>query len=77
MERDIICDLSVTEQKEIEEIDIALGKLDDGTYGICDDCKEEIPIARLKVKPYAEYCTKCRKMEERNEKHPFPVTENE
>lgn len=40
-------------------IDEALGKIERGTYGICDRCGREIAAARLSVVPYAIYCVEC------------------
>jgi DnaK suppressor protein len=37
----------------------ALKKIDDGSYGICEECEEEIPIKRLKAIPDARYCISC------------------
>jgi DnaK suppressor protein len=37
----------------------ALAKLDDGTYGICDDCGEAIPSARLEALPDSVLCLAC------------------
>jgi DnaK suppressor protein len=43
----------------IAEIDHALGKLDAGSYGTCDDCGEAIPEVRLEVRPAASLCVDC------------------
>ncbi len=53
------------QQRELKEIDIALGKIKDGTYGICEMCEEPIGIERLKVKNFARYCISCREIVER------------
>jgi DnaK suppressor protein len=37
----------------------ALRKIDDGSYGICEECEEKIPIKRLKAIPDARYCIDC------------------
>ncbi len=42
-----------------ESILRALRKIDEGTYGICEECEEEIPIGRLKAMPDARYCITC------------------
>ncbi|MEK7679852.1 MAG: TraR/DksA C4-type zinc finger protein [Deltaproteobacteria bacterium] len=47
-------------RKELEDLDEALRKLDDNTYGLCDVCAEPIDEERLKVMPYATACVKCR-----------------
>lgn len=40
-------------------LDQALARLDNGTYGICAECGEEIPLERLKALPFAVYCVDC------------------
>jgi DnaK suppressor protein len=42
-----------------EQIDEALLRLDEGTYGICEDCGREISEGRLKAVPFARRCTQC------------------
>ena len=44
----------------ISEIERALQDIEEGTYGICDLCEEDIPIKRLKVRPMARYCISCK-----------------
>jgi len=41
------------------EVRAAVGKLDAGTYGCCDDCGQSIPAARLEVLPWATRCVGC------------------
>lgn len=50
------------------KIDAALRKLDEGTYGICEDCGEVINEGRLKVLPFAIYCVECQEKLEQMEK---------
>ena len=45
---------------ELKQIEEALKKIKEGTYGICDMCGINIPIGRLKAKPFARFCTECR-----------------
>jgi DnaK suppressor protein len=61
------------EQEVLEEIDEALQRVDNGSYGLCLACQEQgkpatkslIPKARLRVIPYAKNCVECeRKREE-------------
>jgi DnaK suppressor protein len=42
-----------------KEIADAFRRLESGTYGTCESCGEEIPLNRLKVKPFARYCVPC------------------
>ena len=44
---------------ELSLIDIALKRMDDGSYGICEKCGEEISAPRLEAVPYAVRCIKC------------------
>lgn len=48
----------------LEKIDLALQRLDEGTYNICADCGGEIPVARLLAKPSASLCVPCREKKE-------------
>ena len=51
----------------LREIDYALKKMENGTYGICESCGDEIPIERLKVLPFARYCLECQEDIEREQ----------
>lgn len=46
-------------KKDLKEIELALTKIQKGTYGICENCKKKIDFKRLEVKPAAIYCLKC------------------
>ena len=48
----------------ISLIDDALERLANGEYGKCQDCGEMIAEARLKIRPYALFCTKCKSRHE-------------
>jgi DnaK suppressor protein len=48
--------LANTLRETLDEVERALGKLDDGTYGKCEECGEEIAAARLEAMPAARYC---------------------
>jgi DnaK suppressor protein len=45
---------------ELRQIEDSLKKISDGSYGICDMCGINIPLGRLKAKPFARFCTECR-----------------
>jgi DnaK suppressor protein len=55
-ERDLAIEDS--EQTVLRLIEVALQKIDDGTYGVCERCGEPIPAARLEAIPYTPYCIK-------------------
>lgn len=44
---------------ELEQIEMALAKIEAGTYGACDRCKKPIDERRLEVLPYATLCITC------------------
>ncbi len=54
-----------SERKLIEEIDDALERIEDGTYGICEGTGEPIPKERLKAIPWARYCVACARLLEK------------
>ena len=57
-------------RRDLEQMDAALTKLDDGTYGVCEACEEEIDEERLKVVPYTSHCVRCQKDQEGPKKPP-------
>ena len=54
--------LQDNEYEDYNRIVQALAKIDDGTYGICIDCNEQIPEKRLKYYPNATRCLVCQEM---------------
>ena len=57
-ERDLA--LSAQAAAAVEEIDIALAKIKDGTYAVCEQCHNVIPKERLRALPYAALCVQCK-----------------
>lgn len=60
-QREFASQLKSIESSSLREIDDALARIANGTYGICESCGEPIPLARLEVIPYARRCMKCQK----------------
>ncbi len=60
-------DTSLAEQDRREWISIqrALNKISHGSFGVCEECDEEIPKKRILVLPEARYCADCQAREER------------
>lgn len=52
-------------RRSILQINEALRRLDDGSYGFCDECEEEIPEGRLLANPLATHCVDCQGMREK------------
>ena len=51
--------LGATLGEALAEVEHALAKVADGTYGVCEDCGEPIDPLRLEAKPAARYCINC------------------
>jgi DnaK suppressor protein len=52
----------------LSKIDQALGKIDEGIYGECEGCGEEIGLKRLDARPVAELCIDCKSEQEKLER---------
>lgn len=52
---------------ELSRIDSALHRIEAGTFGICEECEDEIPLKRLRVRPDAALCLNCQEANEREE----------
>jgi RNA polymerase-binding protein DksA len=62
-ERDIT--LEDSEEAKLAAIDRALERIEQGTYGICQNCGRPIAEERLEALPYAELCIDCKRLSER------------
>lgn len=51
--------LATTLKETLAEVEHALAKMDEGTYGRCEDCGKEIAAARLEAMPSSRYCIDC------------------
>lgn len=58
------------ERKLINKIKEALERIDEGTFGVCETCGEEIGEGRLKARPVTTLCIDCKMEQERKEKRP-------
>ena len=56
------------ERHLLSKIDTALAKIDDGSFGICDECGEAIGSGRLQARPVTTLCIKCKEEQEEQEK---------
>src|SRR5579862_6072891 len=53
-----------SESTEIQEIDDAMERIRDGSFGLCEDCSRLISNGRLQAIPYARLCLSCKTVEE-------------
>jgi DnaK suppressor protein len=56
------------EVNHLKKIDAALAKMDEGTYGECESCGEDIAVARLMARPVAQLCIDCKTDQENEER---------
>ncbi len=56
------------ERKLLDKIDHAIARIDQGIYGICNECGEEIRLKRLEARPVAKFCIDCKTEQEQREK---------
>ncbi len=59
-DRELSLLLGDREREKVRSIEEALLRIEEGEYGICEECEEEIPLTRLKVMPFARLCVKCK-----------------
>jgi len=62
---DVLTTLSETARREVMQIDAALGRMEEGMYGECVDCGQEIPIDRLRALPFTLRCQEDQEERER------------
>ena len=67
-DRNFILRLRDRERKLIVKINEALERIEDGSFGICDDCGEEIGVKRLEARPVTTQCIECKTKAEAQEK---------
>jgi RNA polymerase-binding transcription factor len=58
---EISAQLAGLEARELSQIERALTRLKQGTYGICEACRRKIPVARLNALPYRTTCINCQR----------------
>ncbi len=66
LDKEILFELSDNERKILRDIEAALRKMEKGTYGLCEHCKNIIEKKRIKALPSARYCMTCQSGSEKN-----------
>jgi RNA polymerase-binding protein DksA len=64
-DRELDYTLEENEERVLADIDAALKRIDDGTYGICTNCGKQILEERLEARPWATLCIDCQREQER------------
>ena len=67
-DRNFMLRLRGREQRLLKKIDQAIERVDDGTFGICEDCGSEINLKRLEARPVTTMCIDCKTLQEEEEK---------
>ena len=57
--KQILLSLNENERMRLQEVDEALDRIENGTYGICEECGGQISLKRIEVRPVAKYCVPC------------------
>lgn len=58
--REVDTRLTALDVDELGRIDRALERIDDGSYGVCEECGCQIPFERLKAEPMTQHCVACK-----------------
>lgn len=58
-DQDLTLSLLGSEKDALEQVEGALKRIEEGTFGLCDECGAKIPKARLAAIPYAALCVQC------------------
>ncbi|RKY31443.1 MAG: TraR/DksA family transcriptional regulator [Candidatus Omnitrophota bacterium] len=65
-DREFSLGLASNDRKMMYELEDALKRIEEGTFGTCEDCKNTISKSRLKAVPYARLCVKCQEKKEKS-----------
>lgn len=68
IDRNFMLKIKGRERKLIKKIEEAVERIDEGIFGICDKCGEEIDIRRLEARPVTTMCIECKTVQEEEEK---------
>ena len=69
--RDLSLLLTARNKQKLQALEEAIEKVENGTYGICEECAEPIGAGRLKAMPLAKLCVACQSIMEKEPKPPF------
>lgn len=58
-DREFSLSLASNDRELLHKVNFALQRIDEGSFGLCNECKNPISVARLKAIPYVQTCLKC------------------
>ncbi len=67
-DRNLLLRIRDRERKLLSKIDEALGRIDDGSFGLCEECGEPIGLERLRARPVTTLCIECKADQEERER---------
>ena len=62
--KEFIFSLTDAERDQLQLIEEALARLNEGEFGVCSSCSNEIKASRLEAVPWAKYCLNCQELQE-------------
>ena len=63
-DQELTLSLLGSEKDALDQIEAAIERIEDGSYGRCEECGEKIPKSRLDAIPYAAQCVRCASQQE-------------
>ena len=66
--QNLVFKLRDRERQLLSKIDLALARMDEGNFGVCQECEEPIEVKRLEARPVSTLCLSCKERDERREK---------
>jgi RNA polymerase-binding transcription factor len=66
--RNLMLRIRDRERKLISKIDEAIGRIEDGSYGKCEECGQDIGLERLRARPVTTLCIDCKSLQEAQER---------
>ena len=63
--KELLMSMSTNDRQLLDSIDAALGRIEEGEYGYCDNCGEAIHEKRLEAVPWAQHCVDCQELNEK------------
>ena len=67
-ERELTLRLSERGREKLKQIEEALERIEDGSFGTCEQCDAKIPKGRIKVMPFSTTCVACKSKQEKHRK---------